>query len=76
MALAQDETIAGRIGRVLRIHSHDIPVGRDQDIQAGQRRAEVRRAGGVGHLDDFEAQLTGDQFEIGVESWGRSAQGK
>ena len=37
---------------------------------------EVRRAGGMGHLDDFEAQLARDQIEIVGGSCNRNAHGK
>jgi hypothetical protein len=53
VALGQDEAIPQRIIRPFRIDVQHMPIGRGQNIGAGQRRGQMRRLRGVRHLDDL-----------------------
>src|SRR2546426_931806 len=52
MALGEDESVAIRPVRTLRINAQDVEIQRGQYVGRGQRTAEVASLGAVDRLDD------------------------
>ena len=64
VALAQDETVAIRITRILRIDAQGREISRNQDVRARQARAQMRRRGLVRILDDARPDFAGQLLEF------------
>src|SRR5674536_399712 len=65
MALAEDEPVAVRPGRLVRPDAHDIEVEGRQQVGRVERAAEVARSGVVHRLDDLDPDLPRDLLEAG-----------
>ena len=65
MALAEDEPVAVRVVGMLGIDRRRAPVGRDQDVDAREGRAEVRRPGAMRHLHNLAAQPADSGRKVG-----------
>ena len=67
MTFAENEPVTTRVLRLLGIDLQCSPIGRDQEIYAGQGRTQVRSARSVGHLHQLPAQPAGKPVSAGTE---------